>query len=320
MTAAPAKTTAALRMGGIEWLLLLTLSVLWGASFFFIKVMIGELPPFTTVLGRLGIAAVVLHLFLLARGDFVRFSAKTWLMFVILGLLNNVIPFVLITFSELRISSGLAAILTATVPVFTVLVAHVQTSDEKATWNRMAGVAFGFIGVAILIGPDALWGLAHADLTGELTCLLAAVAYAFGGVYSRKFKAIPPLKVAAGQVTAGTIVLIPIVVLVDQPWTLAPPSLPVWAALFGIGLLGTAIAYVLYFRAIATAGATNMSLVTFLQPISALLLGWAALSEAVSTKTFIGMAVIGLGLAAIDGRPFRRIARAFSVSAAPTAK
>jgi drug/metabolite transporter (DMT)-like permease len=301
----PAGETKQLHMATTEWALLFMLSFLWGGSFFFFKVLVDELPPFTVVLGRVGIAAVALNLFLIARRDPMPGSIRIWSAFTVMGVLNNVVPFTLIVFGETRISSGLASILNATTPVFGVLAAHALTANEKLTWSRGAGVLFGFAGVAILIGPDALAGLSHEDLIGEAACLLAALIYGFAGIYGRRFKGIPPIKVATGQITASTLVLLPIVVLVDRPWTLPIPSSAAWASFVGIALLSTALAYILYFRILAAAGATNLLLVTFLLPISALLLGWLFLGEHVAPKALIGMGVIGLGLACIDGRLLR---------------
>jgi len=300
-------------MGPTEWLLLLVLSALWGGSFFFFKVLVETLPPFTVVLGRVGIAAVALNLYLVVRRDPMPTAARTWGAFLVMGLLNNVVPFTLIVFGETRISSGLASILNATTPVFAVLTAHVLTRTEKLTWSRGAGVLFGFAGVAVLIGPDALAGLGTQDLTGELACLAAAFVYGLAGLYGRRFKGIPPIKVATGQITASTLVLLPIAALVDRPWTLPMPGEATWAALIGIALISTVLAYILYFRILAVAGATNLMLVTFLLPISALLLGWLALGEPLAPGAVPGMIMIGLGLACIDGRLlglFRRLSEA----------
>ncbi len=297
-----AASTPQLRMGPTEWALLLALSALWGGSFFFFKVLVETLPPFTIVLGRVGIAAVALNLYLIVRRDPMPRSAATWRQFLVMGLLNNVVPFTLIVFGETRISSGLASILNATTPVFAVLSAHVLTANEKLTWSRGAGVLFGFVGVAVLIGPEALAGFGNQDLVGELSCLAAALIYGLAGIYGRRFKGIAPLKVATGQITASTLVLLPLAALVDRPWTLPMPGAAAGASLVGIALLCTALAYMLYFRILAVAGATNLMLVTFLLPISALLLGWLALGEQLAPTAIPGMVAIGLGLACIDGR------------------
>ena len=297
-------------MGGREWALLLALSALWGGSFFFFKVLVNELPPFTVVLGRVGLAALALNILLLVRRDPIPTSPVLWRSFLVMGLLNNVVPFTLIVFGETRISSGLASILNATTPIFGVLAAHALTGDEKLTWAKGAGVLFGFLGVAVLVGPGVFSGPGRGDVLGELSCLLAALVYALAGIYGRRFRGIAPLKIATGQITASTAVLIPLALLVDRPWTLPPPSAQAWAAWVCIALLSTALAYMIYFRILAVAGATNLLLVTFLLPISALLLGAAFLGETITPASIGGMALIGLGLSAIDGRLWRATARA----------
>ena len=293
----------ALRMGAPEWLALFALSGLWGGSFFFFKILVAELPPFTVVLGRVGIAAIALHLLLWARRDPLRLQPRQWGPFLLLGLINNVIPFSLIAFGETRIASGEAAILNATTPMFTILVAHLATADERLTLARGAGVLFGFLGVAVLIGPEALSGFGQGDLAGDAACLLAAAVYGLGAIYGRRFKGMAPLKIATGQVSAATLVLIPLAGIVDRPWMLPMPTAGAWAALFALALLCTALAYLLYFRILVAAGATNIVLVTFLLPASALVLGAVFLGEPVTGAALAGMALIGLGLAAIDGRP-----------------
>jgi drug/metabolite transporter (DMT)-like permease len=296
-----------LRMGTAEWCLLILLSVLWGGSFFFYKVLVAVLPPFTVVLARVGVAALILNAWLLARGDPMPRSWRLWVQFLVMGLLNNVIPFSLIAFGEVRIASGLASILNATTPIFTVIATHALTDNEKATALRLAGVVFGFVGTAVLVGPAATLGLGSGSLAGESACVLAAISYAFAGIYGRRFSKLVPLQVATAQITASTAVLLPVAVAVDRPWTLPLPGITVWLSILGIALLCTALAYIVYFRLLAAAGATNLLLVTFLLPISSLLLGWFVLGETVAASAFGGMALIGLGLAAIDGRPARLV-------------
>jgi drug/metabolite transporter (DMT)-like permease len=290
------------RMGGLEWALLLILSALWGGSFFFFKVLLADYPPLIVVLGRVGLAAIALNSLLLIRRDPMPASMRLWRQFLAIGLLNNVLPFTLIVFGETRISSGLASILNATTPIFTVLAAQVFTTVEKITWAKGVGVLFGFLGAAVLVGPDLLAGSGRGDVIGEMSCLLAAASYALAGIYGRRFCGIAPVKIATGQITASTAVLVPLALLIDRPWLLPPPTAATWAAWLSLALLCTALAYLIYFRILATAGATNLLLVTFLLPVSALLLGAAFLGENVSLRSLAGMALIGLGLAAIDGR------------------
>ena len=298
-------------MGGREWAMLLALSVLWGGSFFFNGVAVRELPSFTLVWLRVALAAVMLLGVLRLLGQRMPTRGAVWLAFFGMGLLNNVLPFVLIVWGQHRIASGLASILNATTPLFTVLVAHAMTPDEKLSPLKAAGVIAGFAGAAVMIGPDALGGLGTGVLA-QLACLAAALSYAFAGIFGRRFRrmGVPPLATAAGQVSASALMLLPVVLLIDRPWTLAMPHAATWAAVLGVALLSTAFGYVLYFRILAAAGATNLLLVTFLIPVSAILLGAALLGERLEPRHFLGMALIGAGLAAIDGRLFRRMRRA----------
>ena len=297
-------------MGATEWLMLLGLSVLWGSSFLFFALLAAELPTLTVVLGRVGFAALALNLLLVLRGTPMT-RAMPWRAFAVMGLLNNVVPFLLFAFAVTRIPSGLASILNAATPIFTVLAAHALSRDERLTVAKIIGVGCGFAGVVVLVGPGflgglgLLGGLGQADALGQACCLLAAISYAFAGLYGRRFRGLAPMHVATGQITASTALVLPAALIVDRIWTLASPSPTAWAAFAGIALLCTAAAYILYFAILARAGATNLLLVTFLLPASALLLGALVLAEPVTPRALAGMALIGAGLAAIDGRLLR---------------
>jgi drug/metabolite transporter (DMT)-like permease len=285
------------------WIWLLSLSVLWGGSFFFAKLALAALGPFTVVFCRVALAALALNLVRPQRRD------APWQTYFAMGALNNVVPFALIFWSQTHIASGLASILNATTPLFTVLVAHALTVDEKITASKVAALLVGTAGVAVLIGPSVVMA-PTADVWGQLACLGAALSYAFAGIYGRRFRAmgVGPLDAAAGQVTASSVLILPIMLIAEPPWMLeALPSLPIWAALAGLALLSTALAYVLYFRILAVAGATNLLLVTFLIPVTSILLGAVFLQERLELRHFAGMALIGLGLAAIDGRGTRLV-------------
>ena len=286
------------------WIWLLSPSVLWGGSFFFAKVAIRELGPFTVVFGRVALAALVLNLALALAGQSLFRRDAPWRAYLVMGFLNNALPFSLIFWGQTQIASGLASILNATTPLFTVLMAHALTTDEKLTGGKIAALLAGLAGVAVLVGPD-IAGQALSGAWGQLACLGAALSYAFAGIYGRRFRAmgIAPMAAAGGQLTASTILILPIMLIVDRPWTLpALPSSVIWASLFGLALLSTALAYVLYFRILAAAGATNLLLVTLLLPVTAILLGAAVLGEQLQPRHFAGMALIAVGLAAIDGR------------------
>jgi drug/metabolite transporter (DMT)-like permease len=300
-------------MSATDWLLLVALSMLWGASFFFGKIALLELPPLTVALGRVAIAAAILVVLARITGTVLPADMAAWRPYLLMGLLNNVIPFGLIFWGQTHIPSGLAAILNATTPLFTVLVAHIATADEKLTAARVSGVIFGFCGVVVMIGPDMLRQLG-ADIAAQFACLLAAISYAIAGVYGRRFRNEPPLRVAAGQLVASSIILAPLALVLDQPWTLPWPSASAWAALVALASLSTALGYLIYFRLLARAGATNVLLVTFLIPVSAILLGTLILGEQLAVRHIVGMIAIGIGLAAIDGRLLRlyRVGTGFS--------
>lgn len=291
------------RMGALEWALLVILSILWGGSFFFVGVAVKVLPPFTLVVLRVGLAALALQLVLRARGLGMPRDGGSWGAFFGMGLLNNMIPFSLIVWGQSQIASGLASILNATTPLFTLVVAHLLTRDERLSGGKLTGILLGLAGVAVIIGPESLQGLG-GDLLPQLAVLGAALSYACAGVFGRRFArmGIAPLQTAAGQVSASTILLLPLALLVDKPWQLAVPGLSVWGAVLGLALVSTALAYIIYFRLLASAGATNLLLVTFLIPVSAILLGTVFLGEHLATGDFVGMALIGLGLLVIDGR------------------
>jgi len=296
------------RMSAAEWGLLLTLAALWGGTFLFQKVALAALPPFTLLLVRVGLAAAVLGVTVVVVGHRLPTSALAWLAFAIMATLNNVVPFSLILWGQTRIASGLAAILNACVPLFTAVLAHFLTRDERLTPRRLAGVLVGLAGVVWMIGPDSLVGLG-ADVLAQLAVLAAGVSYAFAGIFGRRFAGSPPLVTAAGQVTAAAVLTLPLALAVDRPWALAMPGPRVWLALLGLAVISTALGYVVYFRILATAGATNLLLVTLLMPAIAVALGAAVLGEQLAPRRLGGMALIAAGLVMIDGRALAWLAR-----------
>lgn len=298
-------------LGAAEWAMLLGLSVIWGSSFFLIAVAVAELPPFTIVALRLSLAALVLWAVVAARGMSVPRSSQTWLALLVMGVMNNAMPFTLITYGEREIASGLAGILIATTPLFTVLTAGIFLADERITAMKIAGVVLGMGGVAVMIGPAAMQGMGGAAW-GQLAVLASAASYAVAGVYGRRFKdmGISPIVVTAGQATTAALLLIPLSLAADRPFSLPFPSPAAWGSVLALGLVSTAFAYIFYFRILATAGATNIAQVTFLVPVSAVLLGWLFLGERLQLIHVGGMALIALGLSAIDGRLWRRRLRA----------
>ena len=291
-------------MSGLDWLRLALLSLLWGGSFFFVEVAVHALPPMTIVLARVGLGALMLALMLgVLRIPFPR-GRETWIALAVMGLLNNVVPFTLFVVAQGQISSGLASILNATTPLWGVLVAHVATTDERLTLAKGLGVLLGFGGVALMMGA----GLGDGTVWAQMACIAAAFSYAVSSVWGRRFRrmGLAPMSTAFGQVTVSSLILLPLVLLVDQPWTLPMPSGTVLAALLGMAVLSTALAYGLYFGLISSAGAVNASLVTFLIPVSAIGLGVLVLGEVLLPRHLMGMVLIAAGLTVIDGRLLRK--------------
>ncbi|MDR3373636.1 MAG: DMT family transporter [Ancalomicrobiaceae bacterium] len=304
----PSHTHSARTMSAADWGTLLAVSVVWGGSFFFIRVALVDLPTLTIVTARVGLAALILHGVLRLTGRRFPTDRPTLTAFLVMGILNNVLPFTLIVWGETRIGAGLAAILNAMTPLTTAVIAQFLTPDERLNPGKIAGILTGFLGVAVMIGETALDGLS-ADLVAELACLAATVCYGFSGIYGRRFgrMRLDPVVTAAGQLTASSLVLAPLALCFDQPWQLPMPGMAAIGAVIGIAVLSTAFAYILYFRLLASAGATNSALITLLVPVSAILLGALVLGERLEVRHFLGMALIGAGLALIDGRLVRRL-------------
>mgnify|MGYP002784496600 FL=1 len=291
-----------------DWSLLIALSILWGGSFFFVRVALDGVPPLTLVLARVVIASAALLLLLRATGETLPRRRDVWLTLAVMALLNNIIPFSLIFWGQTAIPAGLAAILNATTPLFTVIVMHLFTTDDRATPGKAAGVALGFAGVVVLVGP-AVTGALDTPLWALAACLAAALSYAFSGLWGRRIKplGLTPTFTAWAQLTVTSLVMTPVVALVDRPWALAMPGLPAIAAVVALAVLSTALAYTIFFRILASAGPSNLLLVTFLIPVSAILLASLFLGERLAWTHFAGMGLIGLGLAAIDGRLWKAV-------------
>ena len=295
-----------------EWGLLFLLSLLWGGSFFFIGVAVRELPPLTLVTLRAGIAALLLWACAPLIGVSLPKSGRAVAALALLGFGNNALPFALIAWGQTHVPSGLASILNAATPLFTVLAAHVLTAEEKLSGLKLFGTAAGLAGVAWLLGPDLLWG-ASANVWAEFAILVAALSYALSAIFARRMRSfgLKPIDVAAGQATAATLFLAPLALIFDKPWMLPTPSVAVMASVLAIAAFSTALAYVVYFRILAGAGATNVLLVTLLVPATSVILGALFLHERLLPRQFLGFALIALGLAFIDGRLPRALARKF---------
>lgn len=305
--------TQSLKMGPVEWILLFFLSALWGGSFFFAKIALAEIPPMTLVFLRVALAAGILAMIMKATGKLLPSSRDLWAAFFAMGFLNNLVPFSLLFWGQTQIGAGLASIFNALAPVFTVVVAHMWTQDEKMNAGKLVGVGLGLIGVAVLIGVDIRNGMGVWAILAMLGCMGAALSYGFASVYGRRFQplGVEPIAVAFGQLAATTIMMIPVITVIDMPWTLSFPSAGPIGAVLALACLSTALAYVIFFRILAKGGATNISLVAFLIPVSAILLSTAFLGERLALNHIAGMGIIFLGLTALDGKTWHAVVRGF---------
>jgi drug/metabolite transporter (DMT)-like permease len=295
------------QMIGREWGILLFLALIWGGAFLFIGVAVRHVEPLTYVWLRLTIAAAGMWLFLRVKGERIGLPREVWGSILLLALLNNALPFTLFGWGQTHIASGLASILNATTPIWGVLVAHLFTQDERMSPRKVAGVLLGFGGVAVMIGPSLLRQVG-TDALAQVACIAASLCYAVAAVWARRFRrmGLSPMSVTTGQLSAGAVMMLPLAMLVDQPWTQPLPPITAWGAIVALALLCTALGYVLYFKLIDTAGATNALLVTLLVPPFAIVFGSLFLGEVLAPQDFAGLALIALGLAAIDGRLLRR--------------
>ncbi len=283
-----------------KWIALITLGTIWGASYLFIKIGGEHITPVTFVAGRVSIAGLTVAAVLLARREaFPAWRRELWLPLVVMGLANGAIPYVLITWGETEISSGLAGILVAAMPIFTVLFAHWLTHDEKLNPNKLIGIAVGFIGVVVLFIPDLQQGVALSVL-GALATVVASVSYGFATVYAHKYvKGVSNLGAELGQMASASAILIPLSLLIDHPWTLHP-TFPAVASLLILAVVNTAFAYLLYYWLIEHAGPTSTSLVTYISPVTAILLGAFARQERFDWTALVGFVAIVGGVASVS--------------------
>jgi drug/metabolite transporter (DMT)-like permease len=283
-----------------EWLLLIVLSVLWGGTFFAVAVALKEVAPLTLVLSRCVVAAALLAPIVWLSGLHMPATRAGWRDFAVMAILNNVIPFSLIFFAQTMVPSGVASVLNAATPLFALLVAWWLAGDALPA-HKLAGVALGIAGVAVLIGPEAI-GSRPAHAIGMFAILCATLSYGFSGVWGRRLKAFPPLVSALSQMICSSLILIPLAGFSDQFWRLPWPSGHVVLAVLSLAALSTALAYIIFFEIMAKAGSSNVMLVTLLIPFSAITLGAIFLGETLTLQQIIGGLIIGSGLLVIDGR------------------
>ncbi len=277
--------------------LLLLLSLIWGTSFLLIKVSVETVPPFTAAAGRAILSTIILYGWLRMRGERMPRLGRAWLPFLALGLASNALPFALIGWSEQHVDSGLAAILIALMPLFTVFLLQVAGRDAPMSALRLAGIAIGLAGVVVLVGPDVLGGLG-TQVWAQAALVVAAISYAVGifiatglGHHSAAVKSV-------GTLSVGTIYLVPLSLIFDSPWTITPSALSV-GAIITLAVVSTGIAAIAYFHLIATAGGAFMALSGYLTPVVAVVAGAVLLGEDISARAVLALAIIlaGVGLA-----------------------
>lgn len=291
-----------------QWGLLLLLGTIWGGSFFFAQVALAEIPPMMLVLLRVAIAAAALHIYLALRGQSFAPALNHAGAFVILALLNNVLPFSLIFAGQGETGAGLAAVLNATTPFWTLLLVRASGRESRLVLHKLVGVLLGIAGTAVTIGPSLAAELG-GPLWAKLAIVGAAFSYGLALLHARRLSALPPVLVATGQLTASTAIMLPVVAVTQDVGLLFVAGSASWSSTLALALVSTAFAYMLCFQLLAEAGPTNASLVTLIVPASAILLSAAFLGERLAPLELCGMLFIAMGLICVDGRLPRSFTR-----------
>ena len=281
----------------LELVLLVLLATLWGASYTFIKLGIATIPPTTLIAARTLIAGLLLLVVMRARGLSLPRDADTWRRFLLQAFLNSVIPWILIAWSERALDAGLATILNSTSPMFTFFLTLAITRHETLSLRKLLGVPTGMGGICLIVGVQALSGLG-AQLAAEIAVVVATICYAGAAIFSRGFKGLDPMAPAAGSLLSGAAVLIPVSLVVDRPWTLAP-SISSLLALLGLAVFSTALAFVIYFRLIQTLGSVGTTAQSYLRVPIGVALGVLLLGESLTQTAWIGLACVFVGVAAM---------------------
>ena len=293
------------------------LGLIWGASFLFIKICVESIPLFTFIGGRMLMGAGVLYVILRLQGDDMPVLGRAWVPFVVIGLFNSLLPYALIAWGEQHISSGLAAILNGSTPIFTVLIAHYFTSDERLTIGKVAGIMLGFVGIVIVMWPELQRQGITFDFWGQVAVVGGSLCYAIAIVYARrKMQGMPPIKTSMGMLLSAFVMNLPLILLLENPLSVQP-TLEAWLSWIALGVLGTAIAYLLYYWLVREAGAIYTSLVTFLLPPMGVFWGWLILSERIEWLQGLGSVLIILSIMIINGYlagPWRRLRAALHLA------
>ncbi len=282
-------------------LLLLLLAALWGPSFLLIKVAVAEIPPITLIAGRVGLAAILLYVILRLSGGSLPRPGRIWGTLAVAALVQMALPFVLLSWAEQRIDSALAAILNSLTPLFTILLAHLLTTDDRITWAKAAGIALGMVGVLFFVAPSMQSGI-QASTWGILAMIVVAASYGFAGVYTRQhLNNLPPIVAPTGQMILATLFLLPPMIIIDQPFNQPLPSLQAIGAVTALAVLGTVLAFIFYYRLLRSATASYVSMVTYLVPVIGVLLGVLILDESLSWTDYAGFGLILLGVMIVNG-------------------
>jgi drug/metabolite transporter (DMT)-like permease len=289
------------------WALIILLGAVWGCSFFFNAILIREISPLWVAAGRVTIGAIICWLFFLGTRRPLPRDLGLYPRFLLLGILNYAIPFALFPFAEQTVASGLVGVINGLTPMTTVLVSQVWRGGEKATWNKIVGVLLGFAGAVILASPSLGAG-ASAQIVGMLAAIGATLCYAVTLNYARRFRDIDSTVTASASLTGAAIVSVPAALLFSGVPVIT--QVETWGALFGIGVFSTSFSFLLVYWLLPRVGATNISLNTFITPISAILLGFIVLHERFALAHIIGIFVIFLALVFMDGRLVRWMRRA----------
>jgi drug/metabolite transporter (DMT)-like permease len=297
---AGARALAEPRMAARDWAVLLVTAMLFGSSFFLIKIAVDTVPPATLAAGRAALAVPIAWAFLRMTGGRLPALGRDWIPLIVLGVLTAAVPYGAIAWGQRHIESSLAGMLFGMVPVFSVALAPIFLRDETLTPGRLSGAALGLGGVILLLGPQALAGLGN-QVAGALVTLGAALSYALGGIYARRHRQVAPTVMAAGQLVTAAIILLPISLVLDAPWTLAPPA-PALGAVAAVAVLSTALPALLLFWLIGRVGATNGALLAFFMPVVAVVLGVMLLGEQLPWTAVAGLGLILIGAAAVNGR------------------
>ena len=294
-------------MSSRAWLLLLSLSLIWGASFYFIEIGLIYLDPFWLVSVRLISGALALVLWLALNKIDLPNDGQFWLATAIMGVFNNVIPFILIAYGQQYVTGGLASIINANTAFISIIVSGIFVASEPAKWHRIVGVLIGICGIAIAIGIDDTnpHKTGTSELIGELAIVLATVSYAFAAVWGKlRLTQYKPIQGATGMLICSAVVAIFCSVLISGPpeFTITDHPIDLFKLIVGLGVLGTAAAYPLYFRILDLAGSSNLMLVTIIVPVFAVVLDAALLGQFVTSSNLMGFAVVSIGLLILDGR------------------